>query len=49
MEPHPIISVGMYPRVSVVGSFLTKNCAGILERVLGLVRCEKNNKIIGLM
>ena len=41
MGLHPIISVGMYPQVCSLGSILTKNCVGILERVLGLVGVKK--------
>ena len=44
MGPHPIISVGRCPQVSSVGSILTKNCAGILERVLGLVGVKKETR-----
>ena len=44
MGLHPIISVGLYPQVCSVGSILTKNCVGILERVLGLVGVKKKTQ-----
>ena len=46
---HPIISVDIHPQASAVESILAKSCSGMLGRVLGLVRCEKRNKIIGQM
>ena len=44
---HPIISVDMHSQVSVLGAIFTKSCIPILRRVLGLVKCEERNKIIG--
>lgn len=43
---HPIISVDVHPQASAVGSIVAESCAGILGRVLGLVRSEASNKII---
>ena len=44
---HPIISVDIQPQASAMESILAKICARKLGRVLGPVRCEKRNKIIG--
>lgn len=44
--PHPIISVDVHPQASAVGSIVAESCAGILGRVLGLVRSEASSKII---
>lgn len=43
---HPIISVDMRPQCSAAGSIVAESCAGLLGRVLGLVRSEASNKII---
>ena len=43
---HPIISVGMHPQASVVGSILAKSCTCLLGRVLGPVRSEKMKQVL---
>ena len=41
-----IICVDGHPQASAVGSIVAESCAGILGRILGLVRSEASNKII---
>jgi len=40
----PIISLHIHPHA--IGSLLAKICTCMLERVLGIVRCEKRKKVI---